>query len=232
MSTMRYMIIFAFVAFIGYAGWQDTKAQVPPCDRAARLEAHPAAHIGTLVAITECDETGYSAPSRGTTFPLTKNHWVSAEHVIDGYDRADLFIVTGKDEVLRVDRIMQHPHYDFVILHVKAQTKLDPLKARGMAPHEGEMLTAWGPNEDAAQALSYESEIEDRIKHTDHRLYRLRGTVYPGYSGGPVLDREGNVVAVSIASEKYDGEVEGHAALAVPIHAINEIAQAEKSRTS
>lgn len=230
MKAMRYITIFALIAVFGFLGWADTQAQVPPCERAAKLEANPAPHLGTLVAMSECSETSYTSPSRGTTFPLTKNHWVTAEHVIDGHDRSDLFIVTGAGEVLRVDRIMHHPYYDFVVLYVKEPTKLDPIKPRSEGPKTGEMLTAWGPQNNAAQALSFESEVTDTIKNTPHPLYHLRGTVYPGYSGGPILDREGRVVAVSIASEHYEGELEGHAALAVPIYAVNEIAQAEASR--
>ena len=162
-------------------------------------------------------KVGTKGSSTGTAFAITSDGWwLTARHVAHGCDA--IWLQTGPRKGLRVHDIKFHPNADLALLRTK--TGRSPLRLSETAPGRGDDGYSLGypqgrPGDVYARAIGQARmrsvgryHINEpilawaEIKRRPHDLPALSGL-----SGGPMLDRQGRVAGVLVASSKRRGRV-------------------------
>lgn len=176
-----------------------------------QFQAAPGA--GVLVAV-RCDKTSYQVLESGTAFRVGDRTWMSAEHVANANKERDFsFTASGEpvaakgsgdihlyliDEHSRAHEVRSWRSaatHDVVVLDVSSPGTKRTLRAA----QEGEAVTAIGPGPSRTKHLTMRSELPDPLGKWSGSYMQLDGAVEHGYSGGPILDRAGNVVGMNYA---------------------------------
>ncbi len=162
-------------------------------------------------------DVGSKGSSTGTAFAITDNGWwLTARHVADGCDA--IWIQTAPRKGLRALEVHLHPNADLALLRTRAGRA--PLDLTQTMPGRGENGFALGypqgqPGEVHARAIGQaRMRSVGRYRINEPILAWAEVTRRPrdlpalgGLSGGPMLDDQGRVVGVLVATSKRRGRV-------------------------
>lgn len=150
-----------------------------------------------VVQIRVFDETD-SAVALGSGFIMTDGRVVTNAHVVEGASRVEVF--SGSGDLLLTARYAEaiHTGIDIAIL---ARIAFPPgvLALAQTVPEIGEQIVVVGSPEGLSNTAS-DGIISGLRKIGGHRLLQITAPISHGSSGGPVLNRRGEVVGVSVAS--------------------------------
>ncbi len=163
-------------------------------------------------------QVGEVADGIGTAFALDgRGVWLTARHVVDGCDRVGL-LYSG-NRLLLVDRIDTDTKADLAILYTSFApnalqiTNRDDLRVGEPGFHIG--FPQGQPGEATSRLLARSRLISRGRYSTDEpvlawaEMGRTRGIdgTLAGISGGPVFDRNGEVVGVTVAESPRRGRI-------------------------
>lgn len=159
------------------------------------MTPHPNISIAHLL----CDN------GRGTAFYIGDGRWVSAHHVVLGAKECRLL---GKYTYVNTTDELG----EYIILDGPVLPKKPHIDCRGF--QLGIRYTAIGFNryslsvtEEPVTATTeiVEKSTDDKLGVAFLKMMRLRGTVYHGMSGGPIIDNQGNIVGIINGVYPHDG---------------------------
>ncbi|CAH0345136.1 trypsin-like peptidase domain-containing protein [Bacillus sp. CECT 9360] len=133
-----------------------------------------------------------------------KGHIVTNAHVVSGYK--DVHVQTVDDEVLSGTVIGIGDEMDVAVIHVPALEGKKPLPtAENQAVKGDEVITFGSPNglKDSVSTgiISGLKRDFDISPFVYDDVYQTTAPIYPGSSGGPLIDKEtGEVIAINSAS--------------------------------
>lgn len=139
-----------------------------------------------------------------TGFMITKNGYVVTNyHVITGADSVHL--QNHKGESFQADIVFTNPEKDLAILHINDSTfrssKNIPYTFKRHDSDMGEDVYTIGfPRDEAVYGQGYLSSSTGYAGDT--LAYQISIPVNPGNSGGPLLDKEGNVIGIISGKQK------------------------------
>ncbi len=139
-----------------------------------------------------------------TGFMITKNGYVVTNyHVITGADSVHL--QNHKGESFKADIVFTNPEKDLAILHINDSTfksiKSIPYTFKRQDSDMGEDVYTIGfPRDEAVYGQGYLSSSTGYAGDT--LAYQISIPVNPGNSGGPLLDKEGNVIGIISGKQK------------------------------
>lgn len=139
-----------------------------------------------------------------TGFMMTKDGYVVTNyHVITGADSVHL--QNHKGESFKADIVFTNPEKDLAILHINDSTfrssKNIPYTFKRNDSDIGEDVYTIGfPRDEAVYGQGYLSSSTGYAGDT--LAYQISIPVNPGNSGGPLLDKEGNVIGIISGKQK------------------------------
>jgi len=139
-----------------------------------------------------------------TGFMITRNGYVVTNyHVVHGADSVHL--QNSKGQSFKADIIFTNPDKDLAILHISDSTfkssKNIPYTFKKSDSDLGEDIYTIGfPRDEAVYGQGYLSSSTGYSGDT--LAYQISIPVNPGNSGGPVLDKEGNVIGIISGKQK------------------------------
>ncbi|WP_437922246.1 trypsin-like peptidase domain-containing protein [Sphingobacterium sp. LRF_L2] len=139
-----------------------------------------------------------------TGFMITKDGYVVTNyHVITGADSVHL--QNHKGQSFKAEIIFTNPEKDLAILHIQDSSfkslKTLPYTFKRKDSDLGEDIYTIGfPRDEAVYGQGYLSSSTGYAGDT--LAYQISIPVNPGNSGGPVLDREGNVIGIISGKQK------------------------------
>ncbi|MBT5194454.1 MAG: trypsin-like peptidase domain-containing protein [Rhodospirillaceae bacterium] len=162
-------------------------------------------------------EVGAKGSSTGTAFAITDDGWwLTARHVADGCDA--IWIQTAPRKGLQAQEVHLHPRADLALLRTRAGRA--PLSLARATPGRGESGFSLGypqgkPGDVHARAMGQARMKSVGRYHINEPILAWaevtrRPSNLPalgGLSGGPMLDDQGRVVGVLVASSKRRGRV-------------------------
>ncbi|HBB54820.1 MAG TPA: serine protease [Hyphomonadaceae bacterium] len=198
---------------------RDAPEPLPPDIAAPRpSESGPLLPPPTQFDPTIEVEVGPPGPSIGTAFAIAEDGvWLTARHVVDGCARVGLAV--GPTTLLPVRSVTISPIADVAMLRTQrapdaiALSLVDDLRVSQPGFHVG--FPQGQPGEATSTLLGRERLIargryaldEPVIAWAERgRTRGLSGTL-GGMSGGPVLDRYGNVIGITIAESSRRGRI-------------------------
>jgi S1-C subfamily serine protease len=154
----------------------------------------------------------------GSGFALTKKLLITNRHVIAGADRLEVSTWDGR--TLAVPAAAVGVLGDLGLVVVEGDLPLPG--SLGPAPHAGDPITVVGYPQGGPLTLA-NGIVIDRIDGRDYdvegAILRVSARVQPGNSGGPVLDRQGRIVALVYAVQISTGF-----GLAIPVDTFRRLA--------
>ena len=186
---------------------------LPPVDIPQAVDTpgiHNAASVTSKVLSYGC---GVEA---GSSFPVGNDYMVTNAHVVAGADRVQVERPDGRTFAATV--VLFNPEIDVAVLHVPgiglgALTLLQPDPSRGTA---GAVVgyPGGGGEQVVPAAVRGAETAQGRDIYGDglvtRRIEVLAAHVIPGNSGGPVVDRNGDVIGLVFAASTVD-PTEGYA---------------------
>lgn len=223
------LAIVAGLALGGGAAWlQPAAAQRGATAAEVAAEVNPA--VVTITNLQEGDGRRASASlvaaGSGSGFIIdAAGHVVTNNHVVEGADAFEVLWIDGT--TVAATLIGADPWQDVAVLQLElapGQT-VPGIAALGDsdAVRAGDMVIALGnpygefPNSvsiGVANALDREIAVEDRAAVELPNLIQHDADIYPGNSGGPLIDLAGEVVGINVA-----GAEEGDIGFAIEIDA-------------
>jgi hypothetical protein len=143
-----------------------------------------------------------SGQERGTAFVVGKNLVLTNRHLFDSQACGQFEVLNpnGTPRAQCLDVIVCGSVYDFCLVRVKnLDAPIMSLK-RGM-PHESEILTLIGNS--GGHVLSASQATGAQIKNQNILIHSMEND--HGSSGGPILNSEGEVVALHFGTDRSEG---------------------------
>lgn len=219
MNRLIYLVAMLAVVF-GVVNAMVTENEGPrrPLQSALPIPPRQVVPVGPTIEV----DVGAKGSSTGTAFAITDDGWwLTARHVAHGCDA--MGIQTGPRKGLRATEVHLHPSADLALFRTGTSTGRAPLglasPAEGM-PRRGTHGFSMGypqgqPGDVHARVLG-QARLKSvgRYRITEPILAWAEVSRRPnnlpalgGLSGGPMLDEEGRVVGVLVASSKRRGQV-------------------------
>ena len=153
--------------------------------------------------------------------PSTGIHWragliVTANHTLQADE--DLTVTSPPGESSRVTVVGRDPGLDIAILRIDSPTTAVADVGDSDAVRVGHMVLALGAGPRASWGVI--SAIGAASPRTEGNLFSLDLRLYPGFSGGPLVDARGAVVGVNTSGASR------HLHLAIPANAVNRVVDA------
>lgn len=172
------------------------------------------ARVGELKAGTVTVRT---AGGHGSGFLVsTGGHVLTNAHVVAGSER--VIVILGDEErdarVLRRDAVR-----DVALLQLEGFADAPPLELARTAPREGDTLYVIGTPLDERLSHTVTRGILSSVRELDgQRFYQTDAAINKGNSGGPVLNEQGEVVAITVAGVFSQGGAPMDINLLIPLH--------------
>ncbi len=168
--------------------------------------------------------------STGTAFPVSsQGFWLTARHVVDDCTRVGIFSAQNAQKGFWVRKVYVHPNADIAVLQTSRTPPAIAIRPDSKKLTVGQTGYHFGfPQGEPGDLLSEligrrklrkigsHSFVEPAIAWAV-KLQAPRLSAFGGISGGPVLDRKGQVVGVTVAGNIRRGRV-----IASPPRTINE----------
>jgi S1-C subfamily serine protease len=169
-----------------------------------------------LASAVEQGGRGVFAVHARPRLPSTGVHWrsglvVTASHTVHADDGVTL---TGPDGRSATGTLVgRDPALDLAVFRVEAEGHAVAEVGDSSTVRVGHMVLALGAGPRASWGVV--SAVGARSRHTDVELFSLDLTLYPGFSGGPLVDARGRVVGVATSGMSRNLQ------LAIPAAAVN-----------
>lgn len=155
----------------------------------------------------------------GSAFAISKDTLVTNRHVVqDGAMSLEISTWDGRDALISVS----HTTLVADLAFIKTYQELPIVASIGKDPQKGDRVAAVGYPLGGPWTLSQGSVLgyfDGAVYGIDHETLVFDAKVQPGNSGGPLLDRDGNVVGVVFAKES-EGDRNG---LAIPVSLLKDV---------
>jgi S1-C subfamily serine protease len=154
----------------------------------------------------------------------SRGHILTADHTIEREE--DIPIGLGDGRSLKARLVARDPGTDLALLHVDATDLVAAEYAQGQEARIGNIVLALGrPGQAGIMAsLGIVSALGGPWRTTRgsqiERFLRTDATLYPGFSGGPLIDAAGRVVAIN------SWTLSQGAGLAIPVDVAARVAEA------
>jgi S1-C subfamily serine protease len=221
------VVLIVIVATLFSQGGEETAGGFAPYEMAetapAAVEAERAPLGDPLPAADPFDErvlvqVGNAEDGIGTAFAINKSGaWLTARHVVDGCLRVGLAVDGGR--MVRVNEVRTSPNSDLALLFTdRAPTAVTLDLDRDLRIGEAGYHVGFpqGRSGEASSRLLARSRLVTRGRYTmdepilawaeSERSDGIDGTL-SGMSGGPVFDRDGAVVGVTVAESPRRGRI-------------------------
>jgi serine protease Do len=200
-SSLWLLAVTAVLAFLPSrpTGAQGTlsalETDVDQISRAARPS------VVSVVAQRSVLQRRRGAPARqrvhtriGSGVAVEAHSVITTASVVDGAER--LYIRTTNGLQSEAELVGSDPIFNVAVLRVRG-VRLPALSlAQPDAPQEGEWVMAIGTSPYRAQITQSVGSIAYRHREPRLSLLQLTNTVYPGYSGGAVLNARGQLIGL------------------------------------
>jgi len=216
-----WLIYGGFVAAVLTIGFVRGGANAPPAPPVASEDElggilGPATPFDPAVVVQTPDTP--SEPSSGTAFSISGNGlWLTARHVVEGCREAALVVGGGRAVAAEIGLARDS---DLALLTTEGGPNALPVIDRGQRLRIGQAAFHPGypqgrPGETASRLIGRETlRVRGRGRHDEPvlawaevgRTESLHGTL-AGLSGGPALDNQGRVIAVTIAEAPRRGRI-------------------------
>jgi S1-C subfamily serine protease len=169
-----------------------------------------------LASAVEQGGRGVFAVHARPRLPATGVHWrsglvVTASHTVHADDGVTL---TGPDGRSATGTLVgRDPALDIAVFRVEAEGHAVAEVGDSSTVRVGHMVLALGAGPRASWGVV--SAVGARSRHTDVELFSLDLTLYPGFSGGPLIDARGRAVGVTTSGMSRNLQ------LAIPAAAVN-----------
>jgi hypothetical protein len=156
----------------------------------------------------------------GAGFLVTpEGHILTAKHVIENPPHLSVEVeFFGQAEHKSADVVRVDPYFDLAVLRVSGENLPPPMRfGRAADVKEGDNVRIIGHPRRGQQEYPFEI-ASNPIKSKSRGFLILGGDIFPGNSGGPVLDSRDEVIGVAIShSETYEESY------VLPIHAAQDL---------
>lgn len=148
------------------------------------------------------------ATSLGSGFFIDDRHIVTAAHVVDGSSRVSVQV--GSDEFIDAETLDSDPANDVALLRTQPGFGPDGLPlAEAEPPQASEVAVVGyplgaGTSQIVDGLVSGASEPIDYGDQVVESVFTTNASTNPGNSGGPVLDRQGQVVGLVSGGRQWD----------------------------
>lgn len=192
---------------------------------AAVVDIHTDTNASPAVATGRPQET--ARQSTGSGVVIAADGWIlTSEHVVRNASVIAVALADGTRHT--VTRMAVHPQLDLAVLHIDCHD-LTPLRFVNRPARTGTRVMALAGAAFCEQGpartgiitqtqVSLQQELDPRRVRCYDRLIESTTQIEPGFSGGPLVDGEGNVVGINVA---VSGEGTGPfcRGYAIPLHA-------------
>ncbi|MBY0245566.1 MAG: serine protease [Sphingobacteriaceae bacterium] len=168
----------------------------------------------------------------GTGFSLSSNGYIlTSYHVVENAD--SVYVQNNKGNSYKVKVVYTDPEHDLAVLKISDSSfenlKSLPYSINQKGVNMGEFVYTLGyPKDDAVYGEGYVSSKSGF--DSDSTEYQVAIAVNPGNSGGPLMDKNGNIIGVINAKESHaDGAAFARKSKYI-LEAINSIPQDSLSR--
>lgn len=217
LSNGLYYLIAALVVIysvINRSGEIDQRRPVPEQPRPAPAVRHEQPPQNLPVTEVEVPKRNSAI---GTAFAIADGWWMTARHVVDGCDKVGL-VITGR-RAQRVQQIYSHPHSDLALMTASlSRQPLTIAARRSFARGQHGYASGYPQNQPGDVHARYLGNVRlrstgryetDEVAAAWAETQRVPSSLpaLGGLSGGPMLDRDGIVVGVLVASSQRRGRV-------------------------
>ena len=154
--------------------------------------------VSVLNPIAKLDDI-YNVAS-GTGFYVSEEgHIITNHHVIDGCEHIKLH---SKGEALKTKKIAEDKRNDLALLKISVPPRhAFALSAESPFPLQNIVVAGYPFGERVSSTLKFTQGIVSSMAGMgdDYSQIQIDAAIQPGNSGGPILDKYGNVVAVAVA---------------------------------
>ncbi|HHW06906.1 MAG TPA: serine protease [Clostridia bacterium] len=221
-----FITVLGFTAMVALPVWQAFKARVPPGELVVdslrlkeQIDRELLAAVARIqVTTSEFEPAGAAGQRSGTGFNVSGDGVVITNyHVVE--DARSITITFPGGENYKARSWVSAPEYDLAVIKLE-KTGLPAVSLNpGILPQPGDTLMVIG-NPLGLNQLVVEGTLRDyvMVKDMSAALLCIDAPIFPGNSGSPVFNGEGQVVAVVFASLRQDEEgKQKYYGLAVPI---------------
>lgn len=216
------IVVQVFLAYFNDEGGQLNVRRPPPERFASVPQPRAEGRIGArLEKRSRFDpaftvDVGEKGNSTGTAFSIRdEGVWLTARHVVDGCDRIGLR--SGPRKATKVQRVQSHPRADIAVLWTRGGRPAisiaeDKLRVNQAAYHvgypegkPGQVISNLIGRRNMRTVGRY-SQIEPVVAWVERQRHPRTNTL-GGLSGGPALNKAGEIIGVTVAASKRRGRV-------------------------
>ncbi len=143
-----------------------------------------------------------------TAWAITPKRLVTTYHAVEGVERLEGVVAEGERVTLFVDKTDQEHNLALVGI-VDEATRLDPIPVRTKGTYPGTEVVAmgYGKNNGPGSAPKVSSGLitSDRGPRDDERLYEVSTPGHTATPGGPIFNRQGEIVGVILSKVDVPG---------------------------
>lgn len=159
---------------------------------------------------------------KGTGFYIGGQGWILTNDHVVGSGVTESIVTFGDGDMFNADVVARDSGLDMAVLQIEAEQKPSLSLAADVDPESGDSVYVIG-NPLYFNRIVNEGDIWGMLSNRDPPLIAIQAPIYKGNSGSPVINDEGDVIAVVFATTRVDRNGENiRVGLSVPIPAITD----------
>jgi S1-C subfamily serine protease len=179
------------------------------CEQAAIEMAQPTTMVGSVVAL-DCTGASPEGLSQASAARVDQTRWITATHALEAQDGARFWLVDYRGHAFEITDHREDRDLDISILKVPGAAgrvyRIAPASpGQAVVAHATDSrwvrLTVKSIVREPVPSthVTISNGVETREPKRTMRVEYLRGDIHPGFSGGPIIDRRGRMVAMGYA---------------------------------
>ncbi|WP_143871957.1 S1 family peptidase [Catenovulum sediminis] len=138
----------------------------------------------------------------GSGFLIEENKVITNYHVVSSYINSpaqySIELLSSSDEIIKASLLNFDVVNDLAVLSLP-KTTAPKLKLAAQTPQQGAEIYSIGNPHDYGMIV-VPGTYNGVTAHSFYQRIHFTGSINPGMSGGPVLDKQGNIVGVNVAT--------------------------------